>query len=144
MCHLSRYKLVCPTLSLLKQEFPCPRWSGHWPDPSALKSGRKERRLDRGEGGIRTLGTPEGYNGFRDRPIQPLWHLSEAANILRRPRSMATKAQRFDKSRRDARPQRAPKGWWGLAQVLYPRRRSTHPLERRREPVCPSEYLLQP
>ena len=30
-----------------------------------------------GEGGIRTLGSPKGYNGFRDRPNRPLWHLSE-------------------------------------------------------------------
>ncbi len=29
-----------------------------------------------GEGGIRTLGGHEDHNGFRDRPIQPLWHLS--------------------------------------------------------------------
>ena len=29
-----------------------------------------------GEGGIRTHGGPKGHNGFRDRPIQPLWHLS--------------------------------------------------------------------
>ncbi len=28
-----------------------------------------------GEGGIRTHGTLR-YNGFRDRPIRPLWHLS--------------------------------------------------------------------
>ena len=30
-----------------------------------------------GERGIRTPGTPEGYTDFRDRPIRPLWHLSE-------------------------------------------------------------------
>ncbi len=30
---------------------------------------------DGGEGGIRTHGTFR-YNGFRDRPIRPLWHLS--------------------------------------------------------------------
>ncbi len=30
-----------------------------------------------GEGGIRTLGSRKGYNGFRDRPNRPLWHLSE-------------------------------------------------------------------
>ncbi len=29
-----------------------------------------------GEGGIRTLGTRNAYNGFRDRPVQPLRHLS--------------------------------------------------------------------
>jgi hypothetical protein len=29
-----------------------------------------------GEGGIRTHGGPKDHNGFRDRPIQPLWHLS--------------------------------------------------------------------
>ena len=29
-----------------------------------------------GETGIRTLGPPKADNGFRDRPIQPLWHLS--------------------------------------------------------------------
>ncbi len=32
-----------------------------------------------GEGGIRTHGGPKGHNGFRDRPIQPLWHLSSMA-----------------------------------------------------------------
>ena len=26
--------------------------------------------------GIRTHGRHEAHNGFRDRPIQPLWHLS--------------------------------------------------------------------
>ncbi len=31
---------------------------------------------DSGEGGIRTHGGDEPHNGFRDRPIQPLWHLS--------------------------------------------------------------------
>ncbi len=30
-----------------------------------------------GEGGIRTHGGPEDHNGFRDRPFQPLRHLSE-------------------------------------------------------------------
>ena len=29
-----------------------------------------------GETGIRTLGPLKGINGFRDRPIRPLWHLS--------------------------------------------------------------------
>ncbi len=29
-----------------------------------------------GEGGIRTHGGHKDHNGFRDRPIQPLWHLS--------------------------------------------------------------------
>ena len=34
-----------------------------------------------GEGGIRTHGTHKGYNGFRDRPVRPLRHLSiEAAS----------------------------------------------------------------
>ena len=31
-----------------------------------------------GEGGIRTHGGPVVHNGFRDRPIQPLWHLSNS------------------------------------------------------------------
>jgi hypothetical protein len=30
-----------------------------------------------GEGGIRTHGGRKGHNGFRDRPIRPLWHLSD-------------------------------------------------------------------
>ncbi len=34
-----------------------------------------------GEGGIRTHGGHKGHNGFRDRPIQPLWHLSSRAGI---------------------------------------------------------------
>ena len=29
-----------------------------------------------GEGGIRTHGGDKLHNGFRDRPIRPLWHLS--------------------------------------------------------------------
>ena len=33
-------------------------------------------RASGGEGGIRTLGTHEEYNGFRDRPDRPLRHLS--------------------------------------------------------------------
>ncbi len=35
-----------------------------------------------GEGGIRTHGRHEAHNGFRDRPIQPLWHLSMSAAKL--------------------------------------------------------------
>jgi hypothetical protein len=31
-----------------------------------------------GEGGIRTHGTTMQFNGFRDRPVQPLRHLSKA------------------------------------------------------------------
>ena len=31
-------------------------------------------RKVRGGGGIRTHGTQIRHNGFRDRPIQPLWH----------------------------------------------------------------------
>ena len=33
---------------------------------------------------IRTHGDPEDHNGFRDRPIQPLWHLSECQNYNRK------------------------------------------------------------
>ena len=43
------------------------------------------RSVHGGEGGIRTLGGHEAHNGFRDRPIQPLWHLSGvsyAADII--------------------------------------------------------------
>ncbi len=36
-----------------------------------------------GEGGIRTLGGHEAHNGFRDRPIQPLWHLPNSIYDLR-------------------------------------------------------------
>ncbi len=32
-----------------------------------------------GEGGIRTLGSHKDYSGFRDRPVQPLRHLSSGA-----------------------------------------------------------------
>ena len=32
-----------------------------------------------GEGGIRTHGGDKPHNGFRDRPFQPLRHLSNAA-----------------------------------------------------------------
>ena len=36
-----------------------------------------------GESGIRTHGTGDRYNGFRDRRLQPLGHLSTALPILR-------------------------------------------------------------
>ena len=44
----------------------------------------RSRKEPNGEGGIRTLGTAELYNGFRVRPIQPLSHLSgrECGRIL--------------------------------------------------------------
>lgn len=35
-----------------------------------------------GEGEIRTLGGDKPHNGFRDRPIKPLWHLSERENYI--------------------------------------------------------------
>ena len=35
-----------------------------------------------GEGGIRTHGGDKPHNGFRDRPIQPLWHLSNGNSGL--------------------------------------------------------------
>ena len=35
-----------------------------------------------GEGGIRTHGGPKDHNGFRDRPVQPLRHLSGVARLL--------------------------------------------------------------
>jgi hypothetical protein len=34
-----------------------------------------------GEGGIRTHGGHKDHNGFRDRPIQPLWHLSNERDV---------------------------------------------------------------
>ena len=41
-------------------------------------AGATPNRLSSGEGGIRTLDRRENaYNGFRDRRIQPLCHLSE-------------------------------------------------------------------
>ena len=36
-----------------------------------------------GEGGIRTHGGHRGHNGFRDRPFQPLRHLSERPDYTR-------------------------------------------------------------
>ena len=39
-----------------------------------------------GEGGIRTLGGHKAHNGFRDRPIQPLWHLPRCARFETRER----------------------------------------------------------
>ncbi len=36
-----------------------------------------------GEGGIRTHGDHESHNGFRDRPVQPLRHLSSGGNYTR-------------------------------------------------------------
>ena len=41
------------------------------------------RAFSGGEGGIRTLGGHEAHNGFRDRPIQPLWHLPSLIYELR-------------------------------------------------------------
>ena len=38
--------------------------------------------LDCGEGGIRTHGGHKSHNGFRDRPVQPLWHLSSTSRGL--------------------------------------------------------------
>src|SRR5215216_1115865 len=39
------------------------------------------REFPGGEGGIRTLGGHEAHNGFRDRPIQPLWHLPKKCHV---------------------------------------------------------------
>lgn len=38
----------------------------------------ESRQKNGGEGGIRTLGTGTPLNGFQDRRIQPLCHLSKA------------------------------------------------------------------
>ena len=35
-----------------------------------------------GEGGIRTHGDRKGHNAFRERPDQPLWHLSINAIVF--------------------------------------------------------------
>ena len=43
-----------------------------------------------GEGGIRTHGGDKLHNGFRDRPIQPLWHLSHFLVIVLSPKNRAT------------------------------------------------------
>ena len=55
-----------------------------------------------GEGGIRTLGSRKGYNGFRDRPDRPLWHLSKLQasiilefNSLDKPGSKLKSCQSF-------------------------------------------------
>ena len=40
-----------------------------------------------GETGIRTQGTREGHNGFRDRPVQPLRHLSRICTFHSTPQS---------------------------------------------------------
>src|SRR5262245_42246863 len=42
---------------------------------SNKKDSRPSSRVFSGKGGIRTLGGHKAHNGFRDRPIQPLWHL---------------------------------------------------------------------
>ncbi len=44
--------------------------------PILFDTAREGFRQPSGEGGIRTHGTRQGYNGFRDRPVQPLRHLS--------------------------------------------------------------------
>ena len=43
-----------------------------------------------GEGGIRTHGGPKGHNGFRDRPDQPLRHLSSNGSIISEPTRFTT------------------------------------------------------
>jgi hypothetical protein len=43
---------------------------------------RKRADGEGGEGGIRTLGGHEDHNGFRDRPDQPLRHLSGRDYII--------------------------------------------------------------
>ena len=45
------------------------------------KTRLRRRVLSSGEGGIRTLGGHEAHNGFRDRPIQPLWHLPRRGHM---------------------------------------------------------------
>ena len=49
---------------------------------SAARPRRPHHGEPGGEGGIRTHGGHGGHNGFRDRPIQPLWHLSQNAPRL--------------------------------------------------------------
>lgn len=54
---------------------------GRNPIFSETKNGALRLRfLFQGERGIRTLG-PVTDSGFRDRPIRPLWHLSEVCTI---------------------------------------------------------------
>ena len=43
-----------------------------------------------GEGGIRTHGGDKPHNGFRDRPIQPLWHLSYFYVMIYPPKNRTT------------------------------------------------------
>lgn len=54
--------------------------SKQWPRESSRFMIKKALRIARlllcGKTGIRTLGPRKGVNGFRDRPIRPLWHLS--------------------------------------------------------------------
>ncbi len=45
---------------------------------------REKSVKNSGEGGIRTHGDPKNHNGFRDRPDQPLRHLSEQALLYQR------------------------------------------------------------
>ena len=52
---------------------PVRSWDLSWEARSAKQDG--------GEGGIRTHGTLAGYNGFRDRPDRPLWHLSARKDV---------------------------------------------------------------
>ncbi len=66
-----------------------------WPWDEIGMDGPKDRPC--GEGGIRTHGGPKDHNGFRDRPVQPLRHLSPGAIIAQLP----------------ACDEIAPGGWWG-------------------------------
>jgi hypothetical protein len=54
-----------------------------WGPAGAFKKAPMWTRLySGGEGGIRTLGSHKDYSGFRDRPVQPLRHLSKVGQAV--------------------------------------------------------------
>jgi hypothetical protein len=66
------------SLRLTSAEFAAPQvreYGRRWPDVAWQVSWEDSRRILGGEGGIRTP-EPLRVNGFQDRRIQPLCHLS--------------------------------------------------------------------
>ncbi len=80
----------------------CGAWSGAtrigvcrvWASQAGARGSGSRVSDTGGEGGIRTHGGPEGHNGFRDRPIQPLWHLSAGDYTATGPRFESLEAPR--------------------------------------------------
>ena len=72
-------KLACVRFALGEFVEPSARVRKHYP-MKQIRNPQGVPYLFQGERGIRTLG-PVTDSGFRDRPIRPLWHLSEVCTI---------------------------------------------------------------